>query len=257
MRGAGNVYRHDDEDVATHHVPDIVGIDLPPLRVAIERFEATMLFICQSNRKRSDSNLLQKEVRRQNSQATKLQLCRLQITQIAGHDEIRATSHRQLNQVIVGFVPQVGTPQIKNAPLVLLEHRFYSSYSFREKAMAGKSLSAYVSDEVAASLALEAAREGRTTAQVAGQAIRLFVSLPREARASLAALDGLANSDERRWMLNEVARLLNMAEFAMTERRMAEQLRGAVPANASDEELDRIALEWTQADRALAPTDGR
>lgn len=123
--------------------------------------------------------------------------------------------------------------------------------------MAGKSLSAYVSDEVAASLALEAAREGRTTAQVAGQAIRLFVSLPREARASLAALDGLANSDERRWMLNEVARLLNMAEFAMTERRMAEQLRDAVPANTSDEELDRIALEWTQADRAVAPTDGR
>jgi uncharacterized protein with HEPN domain len=37
MAGAGNVYRHDYEDVAAQHVLDAVQIDLPPLRVVIER----------------------------------------------------------------------------------------------------------------------------------------------------------------------------------------------------------------------------
>lgn len=35
MAGAGNVYRHDYEDVAARHVWDTVQIDLPPLRVVI------------------------------------------------------------------------------------------------------------------------------------------------------------------------------------------------------------------------------
>ena len=37
VAGAGNVYRHDYEDVAAQHVWDTVQIDLPPLRNAIER----------------------------------------------------------------------------------------------------------------------------------------------------------------------------------------------------------------------------
>jgi len=37
MAGAGNIYRHDYEDVAAQHVWDAVQIDLPPLRVARER----------------------------------------------------------------------------------------------------------------------------------------------------------------------------------------------------------------------------
>jgi hypothetical protein len=36
MAGAGNIYRHDYEDVAARHVRDAVQIDLPPLRVARE-----------------------------------------------------------------------------------------------------------------------------------------------------------------------------------------------------------------------------
>lgn len=111
--------------------------------------------------------------------------------------------------------------------------------------MAGQTLSAYVSEEVATSLRLEAKREGRTDGQVAGQAIRFFVSLPREARMSLAAIDGLATADERRWAMNEVARALYIAESAMTERRMADQLRHQIPGDAAEEELDRMAAEWT------------
>jgi uncharacterized protein with HEPN domain len=37
MAGAGNIYRHDYEDVAAQQVWDAVQIDLPPLRVVIER----------------------------------------------------------------------------------------------------------------------------------------------------------------------------------------------------------------------------
>lgn len=35
MAGAGNIYRHDYEDVAAQHVWDTVQIDLPPPRTAI------------------------------------------------------------------------------------------------------------------------------------------------------------------------------------------------------------------------------
>ena len=36
MAGAGNIYRHDYEDVAARHVWDTVQIDFPPLRLAID-----------------------------------------------------------------------------------------------------------------------------------------------------------------------------------------------------------------------------
>jgi uncharacterized protein with HEPN domain len=35
MAGAGNVYRHDYEDVATRRVWDTVQLALPPLRIVI------------------------------------------------------------------------------------------------------------------------------------------------------------------------------------------------------------------------------
>jgi uncharacterized protein with HEPN domain len=35
MAGAGNIYRHEYEDVAAQQVWDTVQIDLPPLRAAI------------------------------------------------------------------------------------------------------------------------------------------------------------------------------------------------------------------------------
>jgi uncharacterized protein with HEPN domain len=37
MAAAGNIYRHDYEDVAARHVWDTVQIDLPPLRGVVER----------------------------------------------------------------------------------------------------------------------------------------------------------------------------------------------------------------------------
>src|SRR5947208_5096084 len=37
MAGAGNVYRHDYEDVAAHYVWDTVQLALPPLRAVIKQ----------------------------------------------------------------------------------------------------------------------------------------------------------------------------------------------------------------------------
>jgi uncharacterized protein with HEPN domain len=42
MAGAGNIYRHDYEDVTAQQVWDTVQIDLPPLREVIQRELATL-----------------------------------------------------------------------------------------------------------------------------------------------------------------------------------------------------------------------
>jgi hypothetical protein len=113
--------------------------------------------------------------------------------------------------------------------------------------MAGKTISAYVSDELADSVALEAKREERSPAQLAALALRFFISLPRDARASLIALENLGAPDERRQALNEVARALNVAEFDMTCRRMAAHASTLVPEDVSEEALDKIASDVTVA----------
>lgn len=113
--------------------------------------------------------------------------------------------------------------------------------------MAGKTLSAYVSEEVAESVALEARREDRSPAQIAGLALRFFVSLPRDARASLASLYNLGTQDECRQAVNEVARALNIAEFEMTCRRMASSAAQLVPNDASEDDLDQAAVELTRS----------
>jgi hypothetical protein len=113
--------------------------------------------------------------------------------------------------------------------------------------MAGKTLSAYVSDDLAESVSLEARREERSPGQIAALALRFFMALPRDARASMVALDNLGTPDERRCAFNEVARALNAAEFDMTCRRMAGHDRTLVPDDASEATLDAAAAELTRS----------
>jgi hypothetical protein len=114
--------------------------------------------------------------------------------------------------------------------------------------MAGRTVSAYVSEKVAASVAQEARREDRPPAQIAAMALKFFVSLPRDARTSLTALENLATDEERRAALNEVARVLNIAEFEMTCRHMAATpTTGPTPEPLEEDELDRAAVELTRA----------
>jgi hypothetical protein len=111
--------------------------------------------------------------------------------------------------------------------------------------MANETVSAYVGEEIAELVTTEAASEDRNPGEFAAQAIRLFIRLPREARASFAALDRFGTREELRWTLNEIARMLNVGELEMSRRRIADQVRGHVPIDASEEELDRLAIEWT------------
>lgn len=113
--------------------------------------------------------------------------------------------------------------------------------------MPGKTISAYVSDEVAEIVGVEAKREDRTPGQVAGLALRFFISLPRDARASVVALMNLGTPDEQRQALNEVARSLNIAEFDMTCRRMRQHAGGLVSDGASEADLDTAAVELTES----------
>lgn len=113
--------------------------------------------------------------------------------------------------------------------------------------MAGKTVSAYVSDDIAESVTLEARREERSPGQIAALALRFFMALPRDARASMVALDNLGTADERRRAFNEVARVLNGAEFDMTCRRMADQARTLVPGDASEAALDEAAADLTSS----------
>lgn len=73
------------------------------------------------------------------------------------------------------------------------------------------------------------------------------MALPRDARASVIALDNLGTPDERRQAMNEVARTLNAAEFDMTCRRMADRARELVPEDASEDERDAAAVALTRS----------
>ena len=114
--------------------------------------------------------------------------------------------------------------------------------------MVGRTGSAHVPDDPVESVALEARREERSPGQVAALALRFFMALPRDARASMIALDNLGTLDERRLAMNEVARTLNAAEFDMlTCRRMAERARALVPGDASEDERDAAAVLLTKS----------
>lgn len=113
--------------------------------------------------------------------------------------------------------------------------------------MPGRTVSAYVPDDIAESVALEARREDRSPGQVAALALRFWIALPRDARASMVALDNLGTPDERRRAFNEVARALNAAEFDMVCRRMAGHAETLVPGDASDDQLDAAAVELTRS----------
>jgi hypothetical protein len=54
-----------------------------------------------------------------------------------------------------------------------------------------------------------------------------------------------ANLDHRE-RAQKALRLPIIPKSAMTERRMAEQLRHQIPEHTSEEDLDRLAIEWTK-----------
>ena len=115
--------------------------------------------------------------------------------------------------------------------------------------MAGRSVSGYVDESVAAKLGAVALAEARTPASLVGQATSFYVGLPEAARSALRRLEQVGTPDERRWFEGEFVRLLLKANLALTQRTMAMQVAHALPEDDSDEALDAATTEWMEVAR--------
>ncbi|WP_187193677.1 MULTISPECIES: hypothetical protein [unclassified Methylobacterium] len=110
--------------------------------------------------------------------------------------------------------------------------------------MAGRSVSGYVDESVAARLGDVAAAEARTAASLVGQATSFYVGLPEMARSALRTLEQNGTSEERRWVEGEFVRLLLKAKFAISQRAMAQQVGPSLPADDSDEAIEAATQDW-------------
>ena len=111
--------------------------------------------------------------------------------------------------------------------------------------MAGRSVSGYVDEKVAKRLSDVAQAEARSPANIVGQALGFYVSLPEAARNSLRRIETMASPDELRWFQTEFVRLLFKVDMGLTQRRMAEEIGANVPEVSTEEALEQVAVEWT------------
>jgi predicted transcriptional regulator len=113
-----------------------------------------------------------------------------------------------------------------------------------ETVMAGRTISAYVDENVAARVAALAEREDRPPAQIAGHAIRFYTSLSSDARNAIRTVEKAGSPDEMRWVMNEVMRVLFRAEMKVVQREMAAEM-GEDRINAATEaEIEDLASDW-------------
>lgn len=115
--------------------------------------------------------------------------------------------------------------------------------------MAGRSVSGYVDETVAARLSAVARAEARTPTSLVGQAISFYTGLPEVARTALSRIERHADGEERRWLESELLRLFMRADFSMTQRLMAAEVLLSFPEGDHEPDLDAAALEWTAPPR--------
>ncbi len=111
--------------------------------------------------------------------------------------------------------------------------------------MAGRSVSGYVDEKVAKRLYDLAQAESRSPANIVGQALGFYVSLPEAARTSLRRIETMALPDELRWFQTEFVRLLFKADMDLTQRRMAAEIGPGIPDVSTEEELEQASVDWT------------
>lgn len=90
--------------------------------------------------------------------------------------------------------------------------------------MAGKTISAYTDPETANRVAYIAKLEHRPQAQIAGMALKLFVSLPSQARAALWQIEALGNDADLEEVMREITRTLLHAQYKIAHRQVLEQM---------------------------------
>ena len=111
--------------------------------------------------------------------------------------------------------------------------------------MAGRSVSGYVDEKIASGLTSVARAESRSPANIDGQALGFYVALLETARTAMRRIETLASPEEQRWLQTEFVRLLLKADMRLTQRKMAEEMGKNVPDATTEEEFERVAVEWT------------
>jgi len=103
--------------------------------------------------------------------------------------------------------------------------------------MAGRSISAYIDDETAASLDEITRATGVKKANFSGRAIKFYAALSEEARRALAGIDNLGQPQDRQFVAREVTRVLALAHMRILQRKMAASLKPEMLGDGSDAAL--------------------
>ena len=90
--------------------------------------------------------------------------------------------------------------------------------------MAGKTISAYTDSDTAKSVAYLAKIEQRTPAQIAGMALKFFVSLPAPARTAWYQINALGEQCDRARVAREIARTLLNAQYEIARLQVVSQI---------------------------------
>ena len=91
--------------------------------------------------------------------------------------------------------------------------------------MAGKTISAYTDSETASRVGAIAKVEQRTQAQIGGMALKLFVSLPKEAREALWQIETMGNGQDWESLMNEVTRTVLNVQYRLASQQVIEQMK--------------------------------
>lgn len=113
-----------------------------------------------------------------------------------------------------------------------------------EGAVAGRTISAYVDENVAARVAMLAEREDRPPAQIAGHAIRFYTSLSSDARDAIRTVEKAGSPEEMRWVMNEFMRVLFRAEMKIVQREMAAEMGADTIKAGTEADIEDLASDW-------------
>ncbi|ACK73735.1 conserved hypothetical protein (plasmid) [Gloeothece citriformis PCC 7424] len=112
--------------------------------------------------------------------------------------------------------------------------------------MAGKTISAYTDAETASRLGIIAKVEQRTQAQIGGMALKLFVSLPKEAREALWQVKTLGNEQDWESLIKEITRTLLNVQYKLATQQVVEQMKVEELGNLeSEDEILQAAVNLT------------
>ncbi|MBW4554062.1 MAG: ribbon-helix-helix domain-containing protein [Aphanocapsa sp. GSE-SYN-MK-11-07L] len=90
--------------------------------------------------------------------------------------------------------------------------------------MVGKTISAYTDAETADRIERIAKCEHRKKSQIAGSALKFFISLPTEARTAWRQIEALGTPDEIERISEDIARALLHAQYEMAHKQIIQEM---------------------------------